>query len=1046
MNKSAERFTVLGIEVNPYNPDLSGVALMELHSANSEWVITRYEANMMDLPKFQSCNTQTVKKQSIITAKRLLDVIYKSNVDVVCMGGPLTWRRSRNSRNQKLKRPGRECDKVNSVGIRVHGIGEFAKNTSEKLKALAKYRIFIAEKLYLSSFGIKRLTESIDPSNQNAAFKIIEGVMFTKNSSKNFTLSHLGAMCPELEPLDSLTKGQLVAANRCLIASSVCTKRFSIFSVGLPLLVDRESSDSSPHFAEGYSYKLSPMFSLQHTPSPLQIESMSLDGFGPYYKKQKMSFAPLTIICGCNGKGKSTWLDALETLKGPAEHYLNQHRPSQQLMPFKASIMESVLNPYDHINATRYEEYFDNKGDAGTPRGRVEVVFKVTQNIDLTNLPKLFQKLPIDIKVIDNLINKQFVRKKSNLTLKTYILPPKVHGEFTFRHLEDLSSESAIFLNGREIVCFNYKCKIIKKKIGSVSTGAPSVKEVVEQDGWSVIPGSWIDKSIPSRINDDRAIAIINRNDGSITSSGKNKKDLINIASYLYALWKVMIFMGMKGYFHIAANRGKWEKWGEKNDDNTTALNKKLMLTNLLRNRFVDRDGSATPFLLNCFRRNTDVFNKTPPICGRTWKATDLVPSARIYYNELSNKDEFEPFIKYCIRIDSGGASQEDSYLWSHFSKKTQTTLIRIVRKLQELEQTKSEMKDLPPISLTGTNERAIEDEYANEREMRAKYKKSIIKYFRSLQNTLTAAFDHLAEHASLWSHVQIPPSAITDSILHYEKEGLHPKDKRYLNLLAVQSILELQNNPLADGFEYAMSVYTQDLLGVDISKHSKTNRTTDSDDIRERIPFCHTSVIPWNITLKNNDRKSARYSNQQHGLLTFSNQYFQTLSYHIFDDQKSWTPSHVDLKRYASSGVKQILPILTQTLLMHKYEMLAIENPEVHLHPGLQINLMEFLIKCARSGRRILMETHSDLIVKRVMRAIAEGCMQPDDVNIYFVESVTLKATGEKPAVTYPRLRKVKLDLTGKMAVKWPKGFMDDAVRESGKFVAATLRKRGDK
>ena len=62
--------------------------------------------------------------------------------------------------------------------------------------------------------------------------------------------------------------------------------------------------------------------------------------------------------------------------------------------------------------------------------------------------------------------------------------------------------------------------------------------------------------------------------------------------------------------------------------------------------------------------------------------------------------------------------------------------------------------------------------------------------------------------------------------------------------------------------------------------------------------------------------------------------------------------------------------------------EVTAVENPEVHLHPGLQLRLIEFL---PATGRRGFIETHSDLVIRRLIRAI----MPAQDVFVQSAEPV---------------------------------------------------------
>ena len=53
--------------------------------------------------------------------------------------------------------------------------------------------------------------------------------------------------------------------------------------------------------------------------APLRLKKMTLRGIGPYLHGAELNIKPLTILCGENGSGKSTWLAALHAFKTATE-------------------------------------------------------------------------------------------------------------------------------------------------------------------------------------------------------------------------------------------------------------------------------------------------------------------------------------------------------------------------------------------------------------------------------------------------------------------------------------------------------------------------------------------------------------------------------------------------------------------------------------------------------------------------------------------------------------------------------------------------------
>ena len=141
---------------------------------------------------------------------------------------------------------------------------------------------------------------------------------------------------------------------------------------------------------------------------------------------------------------------------------------------------------------------------------------------------------------------------------------------------------------------------------------------------------------------------------------------------------------------------------------------------------------------------------------------------------------------------------------------------------------------------------------------------------------------------------------------------------------------------------------------------------------------------------------------------------------------------------RQLSAGFHQVFPILVQLGVMKEGELIGVENPEVHLHPSLQVRVAEMLISHALSGRRIIVETHSDLVIRRAIRAVLEEQIAQSQIQIYFVEladSIAVPFSGVTVSFRGSSLSRVRMDERGRIA-NWPSGFLDDDIRESQRLM----------
>ncbi|MEB3248924.1 MAG: AAA family ATPase [Merismopediaceae bacterium] len=71
--------------------------------------------------------------------------------------------------------------------------------------------------------------------------------------------------------------------------------------------------------------------------------------------------------------------------------------------------------------------------------------------------------------------------------------------------------------------------------------------------------------------------------------------------------------------------------------------------------------------------------------------------------------------------------------------------------------------------------------------------------------------------------------------------------------------------------------------------------------------------------------------------------------------------------------GVSQVLPVLVALLVAQPGQLVYLEQPELHLHPRAQANLAQPLVDAANRGVKVIVETHSDLLLTRIQTLVAE-------------------------------------------------------------------------
>ena len=129
--------------------------------------------------------------------------------------------------------------------------------------------------------------------------------------------------------------------------------------------------------------------------------------------------------------------------------------------------------------------------------------------------------------------------------------------------------------------------------------------------------------------------------------------------------------------------------------------------------------------------------------------------------------------------------------------------------------------------------------------------------------------------------------------------------------------------------------------------------------------------------------------------------------------------------------GISQVLPVVVAAL-QPSAGLIAIEQPELHIHPAVQVGLGDLFVRAsADNGSAFLIETHSEHLILRLLRRIRETtdgelpaglpALSPDQVGVIYVER------GESGV----KLTALPIDATGEFTSRWPAGFFEERAGE---------------
>ncbi|NMD00269.1 MAG: DNA replication and repair protein RecF [bacterium ADurb.Bin243] len=131
--------------------------------------------------------------------------------------------------------------------------------------------------------------------------------------------------------------------------------------------------------------------------------------------------------------------------------------------------------------------------------------------------------------------------------------------------------------------------------------------------------------------------------------------------------------------------------------------------------------------------------------------------------------------------------------------------------------------------------------------------------------------------------------------------------------------------------------------------------------------------------------------------------------------------------------GVSQILPVITLCYYVPEGSTLLIEQPEIHLHPSVQAGLADvFIDAIQKKNIQIVLESHSEHLLRRLQRRVAEEKVNNDFVKLYFCSNDT----------TQSKLTNLEMDLFGNI-INWPDNFFGDEIGEMTAMNEAIIERK---
>ena len=772
-------------------------------------------------------------------------------------------------------------------------------------------------------------------------------------------------------------------------------------------------------------------------PAPLKLTAMTLRGLGPYLHGARLEIKPLTILCGENGSGKSTWIETLSKLKVTAAmesfpfDYLHDPSGTEETTYSRSDLHAAMFFPPhdDSDNPNERQENLRRKrqelcgSDAKNhgPPSCIGLEIEATQGQDF---PVYVPELEHPLSAAQEFLWCGKLSAGSRLEIRW------AYPVLSFRNERQRTAGLHQWI---ELVL------VMSNKRYTLRLDRP-LDEIFAEGQWTRVEPHFRLSCSKAYLFGNGAEETDHEQIGKVSAERGNTNPQIEegialakpLCDNFRTLFREIINQALSGFFPISAIReihreerskrlpDKRSEDDEEQEQPTAEAAETSEEVELLR-RLQELVGQVSTLteLRDQLEKNDDILPYLLPSIKKIDSTLRYVGNRGEDSQELLAYWAYnlmrQPVPPYTGAIDNDFV--EDDFLAGWEDGET-SNRFPIHRRLHELKNNKDLLEVADPI-IRVEWEAAIENEVSTN-----------AASIKLLNNLLTKP-ELYKRGLPYWPNISEEAQVLIDQGV---SSRLTPDEYVRLNRLLLEGLFSRNRSPSFQG------VYCKDrpgyLLETFVSYWLKY-----FTDTQQMYGTFHDSPLDksWNDNELPSESKKV-----PNGWLVHDAKKWMKRGSEVSNDftqmirpptMPGWAAWHV-----MSTGFHQLAPIVVQAGLLRQNEIMAVENPEAHLHPSLQIKVAKFLMHQANAGKIMLIETHSDLIVRRILRAIREEdvghiAKGQAGVAIHFTKLVK----DEKGGFQHATIKQYETNSHGQIV--WPDGFpppgfMTDSLDEARRFI----------